>query len=140
MRTTRTIILSLLAAFAFSAVAAGAAQAKVPKYWYKGAELSGKLAIKSTSGESKLWVTELGVVIVCTADTDTGEIVGGSPGTNAKVTVTYTGCKLYKAEWNGTEWVVGPELSACAVKSPAGEPAGTIVTKELRSKLAYWPP
>jgi hypothetical protein len=133
MSRIRIGLLSLLAVFAFSAVAAGAAQAVVPTYSF-----SGSGAIKSKSGVSRLWVTKLGTVIVCTASTDTGKIVAGA-GTNEKVTVTYTGCKLYAAEWNGSEWVVGSALSLCKVNGPLGEPAETIKTSELKSKLAYAP-
>jgi hypothetical protein len=144
MSRIRIGLLSLLAVFAFSAVAAAAAQAEVPTYSYKGAELSGKLEIKSKSGVSRLWVSALKQVIVCTADTDTGWInqVSGEAGTNEKVTVTYTGCKLYEAKWNATTklWEVGSAYSACTVNGPSTEPAGTIKTKELKSRLAYWPP
>lgn len=144
MSRIRIGLLSLLAAFALSAVAAGAAQAEVPTYWYKGtgAELNGNLAIKSTSGISRLWVTKLGIVIRCEKDKDTGEIsqAPGAAGTNKNVTVTYTGCELRAAEWNGSEWVEGAALSLCTVRGPAGEPVGTIKTNVLKSTLAYRPP
>ena len=115
------LLVAMLAVFAFSAVAAAAAQAKVPTYWYKGAELNKELAITSTEGTARLWVTGLKIVIVCTAATDTGKIYqeAGLAGKNKEVRVTFTGCKLYNAVLNATTkmWEVGTVLSTCSVSS-----------------------
>ena len=131
MRTTRTLMLSILAVFAFSAVAAGAAQASGPVWiipCYKTAAKTGEFETKAKcenpaekpSGTKNLeyerillagqtrkikseniagaaGVFELTgpVNVLCKKEKDTGELIGGNPGTD-KSTVTFSECALEK--------------------------------------------
>jgi hypothetical protein len=150
---TRTIILSLLAVFAFSAVAAAAAQAR-PAWTVHGAELKAgekaNVLSENASNEldgfipKQLTVPATGLIIVCGRETDTGELIGGATGTVAKVVVKYTGCEVYSTKGEEKHEVSRPpfnpteKLSACSVKGE-GEAIGTITTKALKGTLAYWP-
>jgi hypothetical protein len=83
--------------------------------WKKPA---GSVAVKYMGEAFKL--TSAGKEISCTTVEGEGTLTGGSPGTDKATKLEFTGCKTS---------VVG-----CAVHSPA-QPAGTIIAKELPSKL-----
>lgn len=144
-----TILLSLAAVVALSAVAAASASAK-PAWLVHGAELKAgeKAGVESENASNEedgfvpkqLAVPALAIAIVCSRESDTGEIFGGEPGTD-KVTAKFTGCKVFSNE--GTEekkpsrppFNYTKELTACSVKGGGGV-AGEIIVKS-RSTLAY---
>jgi hypothetical protein len=126
-RSIKMLGLALVAALAFSAVAAGAAQANTPRWKVNGAYLGSgvKKAFTVTSGKSTLSAPNLGLTIVCTSDKGSGSIIGseaGSPGLD-EGSVTYEGCSVEKA-------------AECQVHSP-GAPVGTIKTVALKSELVW---
>ncbi len=152
---TRTLILSLFAALALSAVAAGAAQAK-PVWFVHGAELkagekAGILSENASNQEDgfiqkQLTVPAAGLAIICGRESsNAGELVGGNPGTVKKLTVVFTKCEVFSTK--GEEETKKPsrppfkfteKLGACGVKG-TGNAAGEIATKELEGTLAYKP-
>jgi hypothetical protein len=119
MRKSRLVFLSLLAVFAFSAVASASASAFNLEWEVNGAKLSGTENV--TSKNSTNYTLTAGTkVITCTSVTATGTITSGKPGTDA-ATITFSGCTTSE--------------TGCLVKS-AGEPAkaGTIVVS-VKTKL-----
>jgi hypothetical protein len=97
MRTTRTLIISLLAAFAVSAVAAGTASAASPELYFQvgGAKITKAYAFSDTSGVSKLYSSlEKGatpIVIECASDTSAGLLLTGGLTSNV---ATFETCKF----------------------------------------------
>jgi hypothetical protein len=143
MRTTRTLMLSLLAVFALGAVAATTASAVVTPggpVWIHGASKTylaagEKLTTKSkqnsgTSGVFKLKTALL--VINCKTESDTGELIGGNPGTD-KSEVTFKECapegKTYlecsAATNQATPGVIGPFKVNTLLGYPLGKKEGT---------------
>jgi hypothetical protein len=91
-------MLSMLAAFAFGAVASAAAQAEGPVWFVKGVELkSGETAkVVSKNTTSYALVGKLAgvtVEIVCTAVADKSTLIGGAPGKDEN-TIEFTKCTL----------------------------------------------
>ncbi len=141
MRTTRTLMLSLLAVFAFGAFAAGAAQAAGGPYWivkchkvavagtgrYKNATCTepgppNEYDTRLLAGETRtIKSTNVGVfklktasaTIGCKKEKNTGKLFGGNPGTD-ETTITFEECS------------VEPKTVAECAATSAGEPAGNI--------------
>lgn len=116
MKHIKTAGLILVAMFAMSALATGAASAEpmLPRLTAKGGELV-KKKYTSTSGPSTLETGKNGAV-KCKAGTDTGETTGPRTGTS---TVKFTGCE-----------------SASIKCNTSGAKSGEIITKAT-SKLVY---
>jgi hypothetical protein len=91
MSRMKALALSLLAAFAISAVAAGAAQATEPQFHYGGSALTETLPFKSTSGVGHLYIPGLGISIECEKDQNVGFF---EPNGKTKVIVVFEGCKV----------------------------------------------
>jgi hypothetical protein len=133
MRTTRMLMLSLLAVFAFSAITAAASATVTPggpvwihkttkTYLAPGEKLVTKSKQNSgTSGVFKLKTSLL--VIQCTTETDTGELIGGNPGTDTSE-VTFEGCSVEKKS-----------VAECGAAS--GATAGKIGPFKLKTLLGY---
>jgi hypothetical protein len=136
----RVLLVSLLAVFAFSAVMATAALAvsEPPEWTTKDSATVPSTKIKDASLISRLWVTPLGLVIVCKKDISTGTIENNAAKEGIDTgTVTYSECAAWSTTKNAAkQWIQKEELKKCTVKSP-GEAAGTIKTKEIASKLAF---
>jgi len=126
MTRIKTIGLALLAVFAFSAIAATAAQAEEAPYWsIEGTRLAaGKtFEILAKANGNQTLTASTGQVITCTAfSLKPGAVLLGSnagePGKSDE-TIKYTGCTV---SGNGT---------SCAVEN------GTVETKPLTNELAY---
>lgn len=126
MSRTRLTLLSLLAAFALSAVASGAAQAAGGPVWiHKGKTVLGeteKLTLKSVNVGAFKLKSSL-ATIECKKEKNTGELIGGNPGTD-KSTITFEECSLEGKTvaqcGAGTEGKVGP----FGVKTLLGYPEG----------------
>jgi hypothetical protein len=138
------MLAAFAAVFAFSAMAAGAAQASAPRWTVGGATPLANLSLpftgKSTGAENSKdeQAKEVGTLEVpglftlknpkdkCTV---TGRIVGSaalSPGTNKEVVLHCEGVEFTSAGLN----------AACVVHSP-GKPDGTIATEKLESRLVW---
>jgi len=115
MRTTRTLILSLFAVFAFSAVASASASAFSLRWHVNGAEAAGQ-EVESAGGAFTL--TAGGKAVNCTAVTDTGKVEAG--GKDLAKTITFTGCTA--------------NAGACTAET-AGAAKGTIVVTNIPTKL-----
>jgi hypothetical protein len=119
MRKTRLVLLSLLAVFAFSAVAAASASAFNLEWEVNGAKLaSGKTENVVSKNTTNYTLTAGTKVITCKSvkvGAKEGTITGGKPGTDA-ATITFSECSTSE--------------TGCLVKS-AGPPAkaGTIIVK-----------
>jgi hypothetical protein len=111
MRNVKTLMVALVAVFAFSAVAASAAMATPPEFSKTGVKFT------SSGGEAKL-KSPAGTV-KCTSISNSGKITGSKTG---EVVVTFSGCKIT---------IAGIE-SACENVS-----AGTIETKKLEMELGW---
>ncbi len=126
---TRTLLLSLLAVFAFSAVVASAAMAAETEEEQQlicrnatgKCEEASKKGFKSTEGVSTLAVSE--ATVSCKKDTDTGKIVGKE--SFEKVVVTFDECK-----GNNTK-----TKTECEVKSKGAPHADEIITNDLKGEL-----
>jgi hypothetical protein len=125
MKRAKTMGVILLALFAFSAVAATAAQAEEAPYWsIEGTRLAaGKTAELTVKGTNNQVLTAATVKVTCTAlATLAGAVLLGSepgePGKNNE-TLHYTGCTV---TGNGTP---------CEVENKE------ITSKPLTSELAY---
>jgi hypothetical protein len=128
MRTTRTLMLSLLAAFAFSAVAAGAAQAvtggpiwidksgALPKNITKVAGVSASQILSSSA-------VSMECETVGVKSGATNRIIGGNPGTD-EATLVFIKCH-----------VKGKTEAQCSVHSP-GANTGEIVVA-VKTLLGY---
>jgi hypothetical protein len=114
-RTFRKILVCFIAVFAVSAVAASAASAAAPEF--KPAKGTFPVKFTSTSGTSTLRGT--GVAIVCTSDSNEGQITTAK--TVTKLVVKFFGCK------SGT---------SCKVHSKGNVNEEEIVTNELEGKLS----
>jgi hypothetical protein len=127
------MLVSLLAVFALGAVTAGAAQASGGPVWiHKTTKVelksSEKLATKSkqnsgTSGLFKLTTSPSVLTVECPTEKDTGELIGGNPGTDTS-TVTFEGCHPG-----------GRTLTQCGAAS--GSTAGTIGPFNVKTLLGY---
>lgn len=142
MTRIRMITLSLLAVLPLGAVVSGTAQAAQPTrptFWHFGAAVGGAgLSAEGKSGVSRLWATEVGVVVVCKEDTAAAVTLEEGGKDKAKE-VVYKGCVPVKPEKNAHEqWEEGEPLANCEVKSsaPVGV-AGEIRTNELASELVW---
>lgn len=113
MQRLKFITLSLVAAFAISAVASASAWAG-PVWKKGGAELAAPVAFEATSGEGKL-ENDKGSTVTCTSDLATGK--AEAPGKVSHVTVKFKGCK-------------GPFNETCGV-------GGEIVSALLTGELVY---
>jgi len=114
MRTTRTLILSLLAVFAFSAVASASASAFSLRWHVNGAEAAGQ-EVESAGGAFTL--TAGGKVVTCTAVADTGNVEAS--GKDLAKTITFTGCTA--------------DAKACTAES--GAVKGTIAVTNIPTQL-----
>ncbi len=112
MTRIRLIMLSLLAVFAFGALAAASASAALPEF-----EGPFPNTFTSKSGAGKLQ-TVGGQEVTCTADSNTGSITGAKTDT---ANVTFTGC----------------ESVTLKAKCQSGANEGEIKTVELSSTLGY---
>jgi len=130
MSRLKAVLLSLVAVFAFSAVAAASASAH--SYWVSGTELleGEKREVEGTSGTSLLVAAEL--TVICTRDVFTGTIKGGGDST---ATVKFTECSVEAAPrcavTEPIEFNVGDHLTSFEEKiGDAFEPeaGGTFVT------------
>ncbi|MFI4984350.1 MAG: hypothetical protein ACHQAV_00010 [Solirubrobacterales bacterium] len=111
MRRIKISGLCLVIIFTMSAVMAASASAVLP-------EFSSPFAKTFTStSKASLLETTAKVKLVCTADTNAGEITGSQTGS---VTIAFTGCALKKVPCN-----------------TPGRPSGTIVTSLLSLSLGY---
>jgi hypothetical protein len=141
----RILLVSLLAVFAVSAVASGSAQAEGPVWtghfcikdasgvWMAKCKAAGTGWEKSVgvlpSGEKEPVASKnIGsftlkgtTIVVCTGETDTGEIIGGNPGTDTSE-VKFTKCAV-KGK---------PECEASS-----GSVNGEVVVKGLKTVLVY---
>jgi hypothetical protein len=127
MSRARLTLLSLLAAFALSAVASGAAQAAGGPVWIH----KGNTVLSSTSETLPLKSVNIGAfklksslaTIECKKEKDTGDLIGGNPGTD-KSTITFEECavegKTIAQCGAGKEGKVGP----FEVKTVLGYPEG----------------
>ena len=110
-----------------------------PTFWHFGAPVGGAgLPAEAKSGVSRLWATEVGVVVVCKEDTASA-ITLEPAGKDKATEVAYRGCVPVKPEKNAHEqWEEGEPLANCGVKSvsPVGA-AGEIETNELASELVW---
>lgn len=152
--TGLTAVAIAMAALAVAAFGAAAAQAK-PQWLCKGKVLatsSEKCLIESENASNEedgfipkqLLVPALKIAIVCERETDSGELIGGEPGTD-KVTATFTGCLVYSTKGkeenkvSRPKFVFSEKLSACSahgVLEGKAAAEGEIVIK-TNSKLAY---
>jgi len=114
MRFGKTLIISLLAVFALSAVAASGASAAKPEF-----KNHSKIKFTSTSGAGTLETTG-GAIVQCKKDTDTGEITGAKAGTGK---VTFQEC-----------YTLGNTADVCTT---AGASTGDIETVALDLTLGY---
>lgn len=154
--------LAALVAFAFSALAAGTASAKEPTWWYcakgtasveyenhecKTAKSGGgwiehemklnteevPFVSKHKAGATKrLVVPALGVEVECPEETDSGNLIGGVPGTDSITSDVFTGCVATKPANSALE----PE---CVVRS-SGKAVGSkeiALSAPLPSRLAW---
>jgi hypothetical protein len=117
MRNGKTLMVALLAVFAFSAVAASAASAALPEW--AGAAKENK-SFTSKSGITKLKVKN-GITVTCKKSTNKGNIVPGSNKKEGTVVVTFQEC-----------FAAG--VDSC--KSATGA-AGEIITNPLTMELGY---
>jgi hypothetical protein len=121
MRRIKIMGLCLVAAFALSAVAAGAAFA-APEYYSVGKKTktleknTAKVAFTSKGTASKL---EGGVVIECNNDASKGDVLNATE--TGKVKITYEKC-------------TAPSITSSCQKAPSKP--GVIVTESLKAHLA----
>ena len=135
MSRARLTLLSFFAAFALSAIASGAAQAAGGPVWiHKGKTVLGaseKLALKSVNVGAFKLKSSL-ATIECKKEKNTGELIGGNPGTD-KSTITFEECSVEGktiAECGaGKEGKIGP----FEVKTVLGYPEG----KTEKTEEAY---
>lgn len=125
MSRTRLTFLSLFAAFALSAAASGAAQAAGGPVWiHKGnktvLEAPGKLTLKSVNVGAFKLKSSL-ATIECKKEKNTGELIGGNPGTDTS-TITFEECTVEGKSTclAGKEGKIGP----FGVKTVLGYPEG----------------
>jgi hypothetical protein len=129
MKRAKTMGVVLLALFAFSAIAATAAQAEEAPYWsIQGTRLAaGKTFEITAKAKGSQVLTAAGIKVTCTtlALKEGAVLLGsnaGEPGRSDEI-IKYNGCTV---TGNGTE--------PCKVTSP-GE--GEVVTEALTNELAY---
>jgi hypothetical protein len=121
MRKTRLVLLSLLAVFAFSAVAAASASAFNLEWEVNGVKLASGKTEKVVSTSLTTYTLTAGTKVITCAKTlvgpGNGTITGGKPGTDA-AKIDFEECKTSE--------------TGCLVKS-AGEPdkAGTILVSVI---------
>lgn len=127
MTHTKTLGLALVAVFAFGAFVAASASAVGGPVWIvlKGTELvvlgAGQSeALTSTGGTFALkGATE----ILCTAESDTGKIIGGNPGTD-ETSIQFSGCS-----------VEGKTVAECGASNTAT--AGLVEVNGIKTVLVY---
>jgi hypothetical protein len=112
MQRIRIVVLTMVAVFATSAVAASSAAAVLPEF-----SPSSGVTLNGTSGAGLL-ETKSGTKVTCTSNTDSGEITG--PKAVSKIKVTFKGCE-----------------SGGFKCSTAGAASGELVTEELKATLGY---
>ena len=145
----RTLIISLLAVFAFSAIASASASAfalewqtcqekaggkfenhgcakegppKTFEWETLGAGVTKKIISTKLAGSAEFVLNAGGKEIKCKKVDDTGTITGGKPGTDEATEIKFTECKTTEAN--------------CKVKSAKGKaPAGTILVTSIKTKL-----
>jgi hypothetical protein len=103
------------------------ALAQAAPHWVIGTSTLGAgetAAVSSSGGTFELKVEELGVVIKCSAESNTGTLKGGEPGTD-EATVTFTGCKLFDLS--------GTQATACVVHSEGA--ANETIVSEVNTEL-----
>jgi len=128
MKRAKTMGVVLLALFAFSAIAATAAQAEEAPFWsIQGTRLAaGKTFELTAKAKTNQTLTAAGITITCTAlALKEGAVLLGSnagePGRSDEI-IKYTGCKV---AGNG---------EPCEVATPGKE---EVVTEALTNELAY---
>ena len=121
MSRIRVSLMSLLAVFAFSAVAVSAAQAAGGPEWETHDGVLAKKIVSKNVGTLKLKTTT--ATIECKTEENTGEILAGNPGQDT-ATITFKECS-----------VEGKTVAECAATS-AGEAAG-VVKFAVKTLLVY---
>jgi hypothetical protein len=135
-RSIKMLGLALMAVFAFSAVAVGAAQANAPHFTVEGSTSFGSQTITgSSTGVVTLAVPTLGVTLKtgaangeCTAH---GFIVSSAatvPSTNKEVVLSCHNVEAFTS--------AGATITTCTVHSP-GAANGTVVTSKAESTLVW---
>lgn len=149
MQRVKLIMVSLLAVFAFSAVAVGSAQAFNHPTWRKGGAATAtntKLNIIASSLEpSRLWDKKLGTVVICQKSKTTGTIENHENAAKElegvdEANVTYEECTVWSITENAAEQIKQNEkLAACKVRDNVEKVNGKIVVPTTESFLAYVP-
>lgn len=127
MSTNRVkhLLVAMLAVFAFSAVAAGAAQAAGGPVWITKNTILPK-KIKSESLAGKKFTLTGPANVECQKEKDTGELIGGNPGTD-KTTVTFSECSLE-----------GKKVSECSATG-LGEVKESGIIKTIAKTVLVYP-
>jgi hypothetical protein len=135
MQRLRFITLALVAAFAISAVAAGAAAAEKPEWRKGGVTLTGKVKFTAKSGAGVLETTS-GTKVECLKDEATGEIEGPNKAVN--VVVKYTGCTAGGFPCNKVEEIKTEKTKGTLVylKAAKKTPVGLLLEPETGTVFA----
>jgi hypothetical protein len=135
-RCIKMLGLALMAMFAFSAVAVGAAQANAPHFTVNGSTSFGSQTITgSSTGVVTLSVPSLGVTLKtgavngeCTAHGFITSSATGEPSKNKEVIVTCHNLEAFTS--------AGATITTCTIHSP-GQANGTVVTSKMESTLVW---
>jgi hypothetical protein len=136
----RGVLAVLVAALAFSATAAGAAQAE-PTYYHEGVAITKAFTVRYGGGWSRLLLSGVKLSILCENAHSTGTISTKGEGTVPDL--VYKNCKAFEFKENTTtkQHEEGGEITeekkvSCTIKQVGGA-AGELKLAELKSKLVY---
>lgn len=125
LNRVKHLLLAVLAVCALGAAAAGAAQAAGGPEWITANGVLPKTTTsKNVSSVFKLKTTIALLTIECKKETDTGELIGGNPGTDTS-TVTFEECA-----------VAGKTVTTCGAAT-AGKGAGIVGPFKVKTLLGY---